>query len=121
MTTAFTSILRRAVDDTPNAVGGAFAASDGELVDAVATGDPTEWALLTAHYGVILSQLESAFDTLHFGGTEYFVAHNQRLSVLVHTVDDGYYALLAVTPPAPLAVALESLKTAVGKLREEMR
>jgi len=121
MTTTFSAILQRAVDDTPNAIGGAFAAGDGEMVDAVALGDPTEWALLTAHYGVILAHIESAFGTWHFGGTEYFVAHNQRLSILVHTVDAGYFALLAVTPPAPIAVALESLKTAVHQLREEMR
>jgi hypothetical protein len=121
VTTAFTPILRRAVDETPNAVGGSFAARDGEMVEAVAKGDPMEWALLTAHYGVILAQLETAFGTLHFGGTEYFVAHNQRLSVIVHTVEAGYFALLAVEPPAPIAVALESLRTAVVRLREEMR
>lgn len=121
MTTSFTAILRRAVDDTPDAVGGAFAAGDGEMVDAVATGDPIEWALLTAHYGVILNHLEHALGTWHFGGTEYFVVTNQRLSVLVHTVDAGYFALLAVSPTAPLAVALEQLRIAAIALREEMR
>jgi hypothetical protein len=117
----FNAILRRAVADTPNAVGIAFAAGDGEMVDAVSTRDPHDWALLTAHYGVVLAQLESAFGTWHFGGTEYFVAHNTRLSVLVHTVDAGYFALLAVTPPSPLAVALDSLRIAAQLLREEMR
>lgn len=121
MSTAFTPILQRAVDGTPNAIGGAFAAGDGEMVDAVTRGDPVEWALLTAHYGVILSHLEAAFGTWHFGGTEYFVAHNQRMCVLVHTVDAGYFAVLGVTPPAPVAVALGALKTAVRELREEMR
>jgi predicted regulator of Ras-like GTPase activity (Roadblock/LC7/MglB family) len=121
VTTSFTRILRQAVDDTPDAVGGAFAAGDGEMVDAIATGDPSEWALLTAHYGVILGHLEAALGTWHFGSTEYFVVTNQRLSVLVHTVDAGYFALLAVSPEAPLAVALESLKTAARALREEMR
>jgi predicted regulator of Ras-like GTPase activity (Roadblock/LC7/MglB family) len=117
---AFTTILRRAVDDTPNAVGGAFAAEDGEMVDAVATGDPVEWALLTAHYGVILGHLEAAFDTLHFGGTEYFVVHNRDLSVIVHTVEAGYFALLAIKPPAPIAVALDVLRAAAAALRREM-
>ena len=119
--TPFRAILRRAVDETPHAVGVAFAAGDGEMVDSVSNGDPHEWAVLTAHYGVVLAQLESAFGTWHFGGTEYFVAHNQRLSILVHTVEAGYFALLAVTPPAPLSVALDSLRIAAQHLREEMR
>jgi predicted regulator of Ras-like GTPase activity (Roadblock/LC7/MglB family) len=119
--TIFRSILRRAVEDTPSAVGGAFAAGDGEMVDAVATGDPVEWALLTAHYGVILGHLEAALGTLHFGGTEYFVVTNQKLAVIVHTVDAGYFALLAVSPRVPLAIALESVRTAALELRQEMR
>ena len=120
MTTTFTAILDRAVRATPNAIGGAFAASDGVMVGAVSRGDAAEWEILTAHYGVILGHLEDAFDTLHFGGTEYFVVHNRDLSVIVHTVDAGYFALLAVKPPAPIAVALDVLRGAAAALRREM-
>ena len=119
--TTFNAIMRQAVDDTPDAIGGAFAAGDGEMVGAFANGDPTEWALLTAHYGVILGHLEAALGTWHFGSTEYFVIYNQRLNVLVHTVEGGYFALLAVQPSASLAVALDSLQTAAEALRREMR
>ena len=121
MTTTFTTILDQAVRATPNAVGGAFAAADGVMVDAVSRGDAHEWAILTAHYGVILGHLEAAFGTWHFGSTEYFVAGNQRLSVVVHTVDDGYFALLAVSHPASVSLALSALRVAALQLREEMR
>jgi len=121
VTTTFAAILQRAIADTPTAIGGAFAAGDGEMVDSVATGDPTEWALLTAHYGVILGHLEAALGTLHFGSTEYFVVTNQKLSIVVHTVDAGYFALLAVSPRSSIEMALDSLRVAARKLREEMR
>ena len=71
--TAFAHILRTAVDRTPGAVGSAFAASDGEMVDFIALHDPTDWAILTAHFGVVLASLEAALNTKHFGGAEYFV------------------------------------------------
>lgn len=119
--TPFRRILRAAVDRTPGAVGGAFAAYDGEMVDAVATIDPTDWAILTAHYGVVLANLEAALNTKHFGGAEYFVVENSAIDVVVHTVLDGYFALLAVARPTCLATALAAIGDAAAQLRVEMR
>jgi predicted regulator of Ras-like GTPase activity (Roadblock/LC7/MglB family) len=119
--TPFTRILTRAIADTPGAIGGAFAAPDGEMVDCVTTGDPTDLAILTAHYGVILASLEALLDTQHFGGTQYFVIENGRVDIVIHTVDDGYYAMLAVPTPAPLGCAIGALRQAALELRREMR
>ncbi|MBZ0233804.1 MAG: hypothetical protein K8M05_15860 [Deltaproteobacteria bacterium] len=116
----FSAILRNAVDRTPGAVGGAFAAYDGEMVDFVATKDPTEWAILTAHFGVVLASLEAALNTKHFGGAEYFVVENTEVDVVVHTVEGGYYALLAMEHPTCLATALGAIGEAALALRKEM-
>ena len=121
MASPFATILQTAVERTPGAIGGAFAAYDGEMVDSFAGGDPTEWAILTAHYGVVLANLEAAFNTWHFGGPEFFVIEHTRLDILVHTVEHGYFALLAVEQPAPLWQALASLQYAVLELRREMQ
>jgi hypothetical protein len=118
--TPFAAILRAAVERTPGAVGGAFAAPDGEMVDWFTAGDPVEWAILTAHYGVVLANVESALGALHYGGAEFMVVENSRLDILVHAVEHGYFALLAVEQPAPLAAALGSLRRAVVELRREM-
>ena len=121
--TAFGDIMRRAVEATPGAIGGAFADSEGEMVDGFATYDKHEWACLTAQYGIVLSQLHSAFGTWHFGGPEYFIAQHTSLDIVVHSVTQGYYALLAISDDrgsAPLAVALTSLRIAAASLRKEM-
>lgn len=120
MITPFAAILQRAVQATPNAIGGAFADADGEMVDSFSTIDPHEWAVLTAHYGVVLSQLSAAFGTWHFGGPEYFIALHNQLDVIVHSVEGGYYALIAARTPANLGMALETLRTAAIALRKEM-
>jgi len=120
MMTPFGHILQRAVQQTPNAIGGAFADADGEMVDSFTTGDPHDWAVLTAHYGVVLSQLVAAFGTWHFGGPEYFFALHKEADVIVHAVDGGYYALLAAKTPANLGLALECLRGAAAQLRKEM-
>jgi len=116
----FGAILKRAVQATPGALGGAFADSQGEMIDGFTTQDAHEWALLTAHYGVVLAQLHAAFGTWHFGGPEYFIAQHSAVDVVVHAVPGGYYALLALTEPAPLARALISLREAARALHREM-
>jgi hypothetical protein len=118
--TPFGAILRRAVEATPGAIGGAFADSQGEMIDGFTTRDSHEWAVLTAHYGVVLSQLHAAFGTWHFGGPEYFIAQHDLLDIVVHAVAGGYYALLALTEPAPLGHALVSLRAAAHSLHREM-
>ena len=118
--TPFREILKRAVQATPGAIGGSFADSEGEMVDWFADYDPHEWAVLTAHYGVVLSQLHAAFGIFHFGAPEYFMVQHQELGVVVHTVDDGYFALLAVADPARLTSALSALRASVGDFLREM-
>jgi hypothetical protein len=119
--TPFGAILRHAVEATPGAVGGAFADRTGEMVDGFATAyDAHDWAVLTAHYGVVMAQLHAAFGTWHYGGPEFFIAEHESLDVLVQSVDAGYYALIAVTVPGQLAIALDQLRHAATQLRREM-
>ena len=133
---AFADILRRAVEATPGAIGGAFADAQGEMVDSFAKGyDKYDWAILTATYGVVMAQLHAAFGIWHYGGPEFFIAQHRNLGivvhvveagyyamldVVVHAVDGGYYALLAVMEPAPLGHALRSLRRAARELHREM-
>jgi len=119
--TPFGEILRRAVLATPGAVGGAFADADGEMVDSYADYDAHEWAVLTAHYGVLLSQMDAWLGTRHFGGPEYFIAHHSRLDVIVHAIPGGYYALIAIAKPTPpLGFALVRLREAALAIHREM-
>lgn len=118
--TPFAVILKDAVQTTPNAIGGAFADADGEMVDSFATIDPHDWAVLTAHYGIVMAHLNACFNTWHYGGPEYFIAQHGKLDVVVHAVDAGYYALLAFKKPANLAYALDRMRTACKALKKEM-
>ena len=118
--TPFAAILQRAVQATPNAIGGAFADADGEMVDSYATIDPHDWALLTAHYGVVMAHINSAFGTMHFGGTEYFIVQHRELEIVVCAVDAGYFALMVIKEPANLGFALQHLHVAAVELKREM-
>jgi hypothetical protein len=118
--TPFVAILKDAVQATPFAIGGAFADSEGEMVDAFSTINSNEFAIITAHYGVVLSLLKSVFGMWHYGWPEYFVAEYTKLHVLVHVVEGGYFALVAFSSPPDINLALEHMKVACTRLKKEM-
>lgn len=123
--TPFGEIMKRVVKATPGAIGGAFAARDGELVDAYTTGDPYDFAVMTAHFGVVLAQLVAAFGTLHHGDFEAYLARYHGLDVVACVVDDGYYALVAMRRAddrdhEPFGDALPLLASACRELAKEM-
>jgi predicted regulator of Ras-like GTPase activity (Roadblock/LC7/MglB family) len=119
--TPFTRILRGAVEGTPGAVGGAFAAGDGEAIDVVgARWSRGEWELITAHHGIILAHARAALRTFHYGDPAVMVVGHRDLQVVLHEVADGYFALLALEARAALGAALATLEQATRWLRAEM-
>jgi len=116
----FQNILRSATARAPNAVGCAFAAWDGEIVDYVTTWDNNEWLVLTAHYGIVLSHVQSALHTFHFGEANTLCLTHSRLDIIVEAVSEGYFALLALGKGGNLGKATAALREAAAALRKEM-
>lgn len=116
----FAQILRGAVERTPGAIGGAFAAYDGEMVDSFFEGDSFDWAIFTAHYGIVLSHVQSALNTWHYGEAELVMIEHAGTDILLGAVLEGYYALIAIDHPASLATAMREMAEAVHELRREM-
>jgi predicted regulator of Ras-like GTPase activity (Roadblock/LC7/MglB family) len=121
MPTPFSNILEAVVGSTPGAIGGAFAASDGELVDSYAKSNAEEWALITAHYGVLLGHVQSALRTFHYGEADLVIMTHEELDIVMQAVAEGYYALVAARHPAPLGRAMTELARAASEIRKEMR
>jgi len=120
MSSIFSDILAGAVERIPGAIGGAFAAGDGEIVDSFAAGDPYEWAVLTAHFGIIASHVQAALHTFHYGEAEVILFAHEKLDIVLHSVGEGYYAMVAAQHPAPLGLAMDTLASAAVALRAEM-
>lgn len=119
MASAFQSILADAVGKTPGAIGSAFSAFDGEVVDAFGVAD-YEWDIFSAHYGVVLQGIAAALDTLHFGATQHVIVEHNKIDVLIVAVSNEYYLVLATQSPMAIAQALAVTKITAQRLREEM-
>ena len=118
--TSFQEILQTALDRVPGARGAIFAAWDGEAVASVEAQGEDRILVLGAHYGVILANAQSILHLFHFGEAEEIVIVQDRLHVVLRTVADGYYVLLASEAEMHLATALQEIRTAATALRAEM-
>ena len=119
--TVFGAILARAVARTPGAIGGSLAARDGETVNFVAPRAPDRTlALITAHHGVLLEHARAALNTFHFGDPELMIVAHRELCVVLCALENGYFALLALEPEAPLGWAVRQLNRAAVELGAEM-
>lgn len=120
--TPFGEILRETVGTIPGAIGGAFAAKDGETVDFwTALQDEDDWSLVTAHFGIVVDHVRRALHTFHFGDIEFIHLCYAKLELLIQMVEAQYYVLLALAPPFHLGAAKRSLHEAAVCLRKEMR
>lgn len=120
MSSAFHHILARAVDHVPGAVGAIFAAYDGEAVEQVGVAAKDEMLFLAAHYGVILNHVQNILHLFHFGEAVEIILSHQKLDLVVRTVSEGYYVVLAVKGPCHLATARRAVEDAACALRTEM-
>jgi predicted regulator of Ras-like GTPase activity (Roadblock/LC7/MglB family) len=120
VTTVFTPILRRAVDHVPGAVGAIFAAWDGEAVDHVTSASTYDMLLLAAHFGIVLNLLQSALHLFHFGEAEEVILQHTGMDLVVRSVGEGYYVVLASRAGTHLATARREVAELATALRAEM-
>lgn len=120
MYSPFGDILKQAVQSTPCAVGGALAAKDGELVDSFSEWEHDEWALFTAHSGVLFHYARSALHTFHFGDVQFIYIQLDKMTLAMHAVVDGYYALMAIDGASEMNSVERTLCSAADMLCQEM-
>jgi predicted regulator of Ras-like GTPase activity (Roadblock/LC7/MglB family) len=118
--TSFSQILQHAVEEVPGAIAAIFAAYDGEAVDQFGISSKDDMLVLAAHYGVILNYVQSALHLFHFGEAVELILSHQRMDLVVRTVSQGYYVVLVVKKPCPLAMARRAVEAAACALRTEM-
>lgn len=115
---AFGDILEGMVRRVPGAVGAVFADWEGEPVDQFAHIPPLEIQLVGAHWGVVWSQTAARLRRL--GALEELLIEGDRAIVLVRSVTDRYFVVLATHRDAHLGTARRELERGADTLRSEM-
>jgi predicted regulator of Ras-like GTPase activity (Roadblock/LC7/MglB family) len=117
---AFGEILEAMVRRVPGAVGAVFADWDGEPVDQFAHIPPIDIQLVGAHWGIVWSQATRRLEKHQLGAVEELLIEGERAIVVVRSVTDRYFVVLATRRDAHLATALRELERGAHILRGEM-
>jgi predicted regulator of Ras-like GTPase activity (Roadblock/LC7/MglB family) len=117
---AFGEILEAMVRRVPGAVGAVFADWEGEPVDQFAHIPPLDIQLVGAHWGIVWSQATQRLGAHDLGNVEELLIEGDRAIVLVRSVTDRYFVVLAIAREAHLATARRELERGAGILRGEM-
>ena len=104
----------------PGAVGAVFADWEGEPVDQFAHIPPLDIQLVGAHWGVVWSQATRRLGKHHLGDIEELLIEGEHTIVLVRSVTEGYFVVLATASDAHLATARRELARGAETLRGEM-
>lgn len=117
---AFGAILKSLVERVPGAVGAVFSDWEGEPVDQFAHIPPLDIQLVGAHWGVVWNQANRRLVARGLGAVEELLIEGEHSIVLVRSVTDGYFVVLATKHDAHLATARRELERGVSSLLGEM-
>jgi predicted regulator of Ras-like GTPase activity (Roadblock/LC7/MglB family) len=117
---SFADILKNMVERVPGAVGAVFADWEGEPVDQFAHIPPLDIQLVGAHWGVVWNQATTRLGRHGLGAVEELLIEGERAIVLVRSVTDRYFVVLATRRDAHLATARRELLRGAEILRGEM-
>jgi predicted regulator of Ras-like GTPase activity (Roadblock/LC7/MglB family) len=117
--TAFTEMLRGAVDRVPGARGAVFLDVEGEAVDEFTESSRTGIQLVGAHLGVVLMLARERLAT-RLGEPREVLIEAQHAIILVLSIDDRYLAVLEADADSSVGLMRRELGRAVRALQEEM-
>ncbi len=120
MTSGFTQILEDVVRAVPDSLGAIFVDWEGEAVDEFATPAEPDIRVMGAQWGVADYLARDLCAKHALGMPSEVVLRFQQQQVIISRVTDEYLLVLAMRADANLGRALEQLRRAVVRLREEM-
>jgi predicted regulator of Ras-like GTPase activity (Roadblock/LC7/MglB family) len=117
--TGFSTILERLVEETPGAIGAAFADDEGEAVDSFGEGDRYEVLLAAAHMGVLLRRFEASRKVSECGTIREIWITAENGQIVCRPLGHGYQVTVVLQRCATIPKLEKALDRALVHLRLE--
>jgi len=116
--TAFTSVLKDAVERVPGARAAIFLDWEGEAIDEYTEASRTGIRLIGAHLGVLFTLARERGAS--WGDPSELIIETERAVVVVQAIQDQYLVVLEAGPEVSLGLLRRELARATAALRAEM-
>ena len=120
MASEFGEVLADLVGGTPGALGAVFIDWEGESVDQFGHIPEFDIRIMGAHWGIILNQVKTITERHGLGLPTSIMLSNEQSDVIIRTITEDYYVVLALKKGAHLATALKELDRAVSAIETMM-
>jgi predicted regulator of Ras-like GTPase activity (Roadblock/LC7/MglB family) len=123
---SFQPILRAMVDNASGAVGVALLGSDGIAIEQVMAANDAGRALeedfgaAGVEFGRILDEIRKASDAVGGGPLRETIVALARFTLILHTVDDETFLVMALLPDGNLGKARYLLRRHLPSVREAL-
>ena len=120
---SFEPVLRAILDDCPDVFGVALMGSDGipiQELDRESVVEGVEVSGLGAEFGRILDEVRKTADAVGGGALEEVVVRIARFWVLLRSVDEETFLVMALQPDANLGKARYLIRRHLSALREHL-
>jgi predicted regulator of Ras-like GTPase activity (Roadblock/LC7/MglB family) len=117
----FRETLRDIVDRTEGGVAGLVMDSEGIALETYARdGAPFDITTIGIEFGVALSAIKRAADSLDAGKTREVAIGTDKMTALIRTLGETYFLAVAIRPDGNLGKGRFLMRTAIPKLLAEL-
>ncbi len=117
----FQESLKRLVADTEGGIAGLLMGFDGIAVDHYSAPDSgVDINTVGMEFSFILTQVRKAAEILEIGGVKEIAIRCEKLTILIHVVNNEYFVALAVRPEGNFGKGRYLLRMVAPKLQTEL-
>lgn len=118
---SFREILKKVVSDIDGAIGAVLMGYDGISIDEfIQEGQPEELQLLAVEYTSIIKEVRRAVEVLKTGRMEELSLSTEQSRIVIRTVNEDFFVLLALVSDGNFGKARYLLKRAAPLLSESL-
>lgn len=116
----FRDALREIVDQTEGGVAGLIMDSEGIAVESYVRGEPFDITTIGIEFGVVLSAIKRAADSLEAGRTREVAIATEKMTTIIRTLGETYFIALTIRPDGNLGKGRFLMRAAAPKLLAEL-
>lgn len=117
---SFEVILKKLVDQVPQAIGAILVDWEGEAVMENCHCEPYDIRFIAAHKGIILARLKEMQSTAQVGEVEDVVVTSSKGHLIIGCIDQDYSLVMNIERCSPVALALYHFRGAITELKKEI-
>ncbi|HEY3347594.1 MAG TPA: roadblock/LC7 domain-containing protein [Nitrospirota bacterium] len=116
---SFSEILKKATEEIKGSMGAVIVGMDGIVVEEYLAVPGIDLQSISAEYGNILKEVQSASASLQLGDAEELAIQTENNGIVIRKINKDYFIAILLSPNAILGKGRFVARVAVNQLQKE--